>query len=527
MKIKRFFAADIRQAMRMVKEELGADAVIMSNRAVEGGIEIVAARDFDEQSIQNKLQEQSSQPATKKIALPSFDAAKKRFQSLDSQRKTDIPSTAGQLVHHHSDSTQQGQGVMQPNELGDKKIVLPNFDAARKRLQLENERKNAAALASSRSARAHRFPAEDDVSVTLSSNRTATPYVGYAEKMQLGERPEAPIAVRAPTPIVPKEQPTNPGIQEKQANLSDQLLIEMSKELKYLRTAMDTKFAMIGQAQTPPTPIRNDLLQRLINMGLSKKLGTMMANHFPDQSDLESVFAKAQDMLSQALPIADDELLETGGIIALVGPTGVGKTTTIAKLAAQFILKHGASQVALITTDNYRIGAHEQLNTYGRILDVPVRVASSADDLRMHINSFANKRLVLIDTAGMGQRDMKLVEQINTLQKNGLSIRSYLVMSAATEYKAMNAIIKAFSVFDPRACILTKLDEAVMVGSAISSIIEHNLPLSFITNGQQVPEDIYNADARALVGQCVAEMNAETDLDENQGHEPWAAQAYA
>jgi flagellar biosynthesis protein FlhF len=127
----------------------------------------------------------------------------------------------------------------------------------------------------------------------------------------------------------------------------------------------------------------------------------------------------------------------------------------------------------------------------------------------------------------MGQRDMKLVEQINTLQKNGLSIRSYLVMSAATEYKAMNAIIKAFSVFDPRACILTKLDEAVMVGSAISSIIEHNLPLSFITNGQQVPEDIYNADARALVGQCVAEMNAETDLDENQGHEPWAAQAYA
>ena len=134
----------------------------------------------------------------------------------------------------------------------------------------------------------------------------------------------------------------------------------------------------------------------------------------------------------------------------LVGPTGVGKTTTIAKLAAKFILKHGASQVALITTDNYRIGAHEQLNTYGRILDVPVRVASSAEELRNLINGFSDKRLILIDTAGMSQRDMKLVEQINTLQQNELSIRSYLVMSAATEYKAMNAIIKAFSVFDPQ-----------------------------------------------------------------------------
>ena len=463
MKIKRFFAADIRQAMRMVKEELGADAVIMSNRTVDGGIEIVAARDFDEQSIHNKLQEQAAEQQeppehkAKKIVLPNFDAAKKRLQLLDSQRK----QSATALVPE------------QP--------VRQNIDQ----------------------------------------------YVGYAEKMQLREKPETTTA-KVNVSVVKEDPLKNVKTPEKQASLSDKLLMEMSKELKYLRTAMDTKLANISWVHnSQTTPIRTDLLQRLAGMSISKKLSVMIANQFTNHSDPELVFAKAQEMLVKVLPIAEDNLLETGGIVALVGPTGVGKTTTIAKLAAKFILKHGSSQVALITTDNYRIAAHEQLNTYGRILDVPVRVASSAKELRNLINGFADKRLILIDTAGMSQRDMKLVEQINTLQQNELSIRSYLVMSAATEYKAMNAIIKAFAVFDPQASILTKLDEAVTIGSAISSIIEHNLPLSFIADGQQVPEDIHSPHARSLIEHCVAELNAGSDFNDNVDYEPWMAQGYA
>ncbi len=220
-----------------------------------------------------------------------------------------------------------------------------------------------------------------------------------------------------------EEPPKTSKAPEKQINLSNKLLIEMSKELKYLRTAMDAKLATINWTPNPQTtPARTDLLQRLAGMGISKKLSNTIANQFNKDSDPEALFEKAREMLVKVLPIAEDNFLEAGGIIALIGPTGVGKTTTIAKLAAKFVLKHGSNQLALITTDNYRIGAYEQLNTYGRILDVPVRVAANAEELRNFINTFADRRLILIDTAGMNQRDMKLVEQINTLQQNELAI---------------------------------------------------------------------------------------------------------
>ncbi len=549
MKIKRFFAPDIRQAMRMVKEELGADAVIMSNKSVDGGVEIVAARDFDEQLIQSKLHKeaepQQAATQTRKLDLPDFEAEKNRLHVLSSQRKQSAegfvperPAMERPAVRSYQFPTERDTSAVNGNRSAQ---FANERDSNVRPAQFANERDTSTIPG----GRSHQFPTDRDTSTIPGGRRNVDQYVGYAEKVHLrgnletvaakpannSARPNTNARPVAPTPM-PRPQPVERPMQiampvEKPNSAADNLLLEMSKELKSLRSAMDSKLSNVSWAHTTQTnPVRADLLQRLAGMSISRKLSVKIANRFANHTDAEMVFSQAQELLAKVLPVADDDLLQYGGIAALVGPTGVGKTTTIAKLAAKFILKHGPRQVALITTDNYRIGAHEQLNTYGRILDVPVRVASSAAELHHLINGFADKRLILIDTAGMSQRDMKLVEQINTLQQSGQAIKTYLVMSAATEYKAMNEIIKSFQVFEPQASILTKLDEAATVGSAISSIIEHNLPLSFIADGQQVPEDMHNPCARTLVAQCVAELEMESDYND-VNNEAWVAQGYA
>ncbi len=522
MKIKRFFAEDIRQAMRMVKEELGADAVIMSNKSVDGGVEIVAARDFDEQLIQSKLQKQATEqePSQRSNRFPT-DGDSSSIHGSREAKKMDLPDFEAEKnrLHVLSSSRKQSADGFVP----ERAPVRPQHFAADR---------DTSSMSSSRS---NRFPIDNDTSAIPNSRRNIDQYVGYAEKVHLrgnletvtgrGSKPVAPAAPQRP---MQADRPMHIAIPaEKQSSLSDNLLLEMSKELKSLRSAMDSKLSNVNWTHNAQTnPVRAELLQRLAGMSISRKLSVKIANRFANHTDPELVFNQAQELLAKVLPVADDDLLQNGGIAALVGPTGVGKTTTIAKLAAKFILKHGPRQVALITTDNYRIGAHEQLNTYGRILGIPVRVASSASELCNIINGFADKRLILIDTAGMSQRDMKLVEQINTLQQSGQAIRSYLVMSAATEYKAMNEIIKAFQVFEPQASILTKLDEAATIGSAISSIIEHNVPLSFIADGQQVPEDMHSPCAQTLIAQCVAELDEDNDYND-ANNEAWAAQGYA
>jgi flagellar biosynthesis protein FlhF len=637
MKIKRYFAENIRQAMQMVRDELGADAVIMSNRKVDGGVEIVAARDFDEQSVRSnasnvpaqgrKVEPDYFQPSkaskqVRKVDLPDFQADKNHLHVISSPRKKEEPvyssssakrgidkyvgyaekvqlrgnpdavkhnfgtptsapmskpsvpsvmikvptkKTTAKPQPQYAQQMPQRESMYQEDyhrEPPEPRYEEPRYQESRyQEPRYQEPRYEESMYRDAPQRETYREPAAPQREAIMPNVRETRAEVSneahdlrqhfsakaddYEDEFDelLDEVVEAEIATYEKPKFadvmqkrfepamdeMPKVEKVAPAIQEETA--SEKLLSEVKKELKSLHSTLDTKLSRINfaaqhAANPNSTPIRSELLHKLAVMSISKKLSIKIANRFANHTNFDFVFTQAQELLAKVLPITQDNLLETGGVVALVGPTGVGKTTSVAKIAAQFTLKHGANQVALITTDNYRIAAHEQLNTYGRILNIPVRTASSADELRQLIHSFSDKKLVLIDTAGMSQRDMKLIEQINTLKENNLTIKSYLVMSAATEYKAMNEIIDAFHIFKPQAAILTKLDEAATIGSALSSLIEHNLALSFITNGQQVPEDMRHPIARDLIEQCVAELEIEDD-DFEEHNEAWVAQGYA
>jgi flagellar biosynthesis protein FlhF len=184
-------------------------------------------------------------------------------------------------------------------------------------------------------------------------------------------------------------------------------------------------------------------------------------------------------------------------VLALLGPTGVGKTTTVAKLASRFVREHGARHLGLLTTDNYRVGAHEQLQNYGRLLGVPVQMVDSAEDLATALAALANKRLVLVDTAGMSQRDLRLGEALASLRRDGL--RCYLTLASNAHETMLDETIAAFGALPLAGCVLTKLDECPSLGGTLSALIRHRLPVACVTDGQRVPEDLRPARARDLV----------------------------
>lgn len=257
-------------------------------------------------------------------------------------------------------------------------------------------------------------------------------------------------------------------------------------------------------------PVRAMLIKQLNKGGFDEAFAEQLVASIPESTPLHEAWQLLQKLLLGHVKTTDDDILRHGGAIALLGPTGVGKTTTIAKLAARFAMKYGAEQVALITTDHYRIGAHEQLQTYGRIMGCLVRPVSDVEELSAALYQLRNRRLVLIDTAGMGQRDVRLTEQLDTLVKNAkVRIRNYLVLPATSQRRVLQEAYEHFRRVPLSGCILTKLDESLCLGDVLGMCIQNSLPISYVTDGQRVPEDIKVADASELVAATMQQI--ETD----------------
>lgn len=415
MKIKRFFASDIRQAIKLVREELGPEAVILSNRQVKGGVEIVSAVDYDE----NLLQEFAGE------ALGS--AASTAPQSRASSARAAAP--------------------------GDQASSLKEATSQRPRPQ--------------------------------------------APRPQVAAKPAA-AASQEPDPnkqvLVWSQEPT---------------LVEMRREIETLRGLLENQLSGLAWSELQRRfPLKAQLLQRLSKLGLSAELSQRIADTLRSSRDMDTLWRDALSVLSSKVPIQGDDIMNSGGVIAFVGPTGVGKTTTIAKLAARFALRHGPRHVGLITLDNYRVGAHEQLRAYGRILDVPVRTASSADELNRFLGDMEDRRLVLIDTAGVSHRDQRMADQLGMLRRPDGKIHNYLVLASTTRLSALEDIANAYQQAPIHGCILTKLDETTSLGSSLSAVIQFGLPVAFYSDGQRVPEDLHPARAETLVERAVTIMKS-------------------
>jgi flagellar biosynthesis protein FlhF len=248
-------------------------------------------------------------------------------------------------------------------------------------------------------------------------------------------------------------------------------------------------------------PIKAELMRTLLGAGFSPQLSRQLVEAMPKGVDHDKGLKWLKAALAHNLRVVESgaDFITRGGVYALVGPTGVGKTTTVAKLAARAVLKFGAERVALITTDSYRIGAHEQLKIYGRILNVPVHAVKDETELQLTLADLTRSHLILIDTVGMSQRDRRITEQIEFLCGRGSKVRRHLLLPATAQNVTLDDIVRAYRGSGMDGVILSKIDESVSIAPAIDCLIRHGLDLHYVTNGQKVPEDLHLANALYLV----------------------------
>ncbi len=265
----------------------------------------------------------------------------------------------------------------------------------------------------------------------------------------------------------------------------------IQKEISQLRAIIESQTELISWNKLiDQNTVARRLLQKLSISGFGFNLSKLLLGTVKSVNDFDSAWSQIEVRLKDKFSMTQECVIESGGIVALVGPTGVGKTTTIAKIAAQYAMQHGNSDIAIISTDHFRIGAHDQISIYGSILNVPVVTANDESELHKALKILKNKKLVLIDTAGLSQRDARVQEVMQALSKLSKDLITYLVVSANSQLCVQKEIINNFRSDNINGVVVSKTDEASQIGGVLTALIEQSLPLAYETTGQRVPEDI-------------------------------------
>ena len=526
MKIKRFVASDMRSAMNLVRKEHGPDAVILSNRRIEEGVEIVAAANYDESAVQRALEAARKDVAPPPVPRPrsaadAVIAAVTRRKAPVATPEPVAATTSAVAALARAAVGATGRTLDTANE-----IVPPpgsdGFAATLARASVSpavnepslpeqifapfNVEQAAAAspaapvdaVAAPAPINRARFvidpPLEETEETVLQGAAVPVPVVAAAlpPALPLPIAETVIAAANEPAPVV-ASVPELTVIQR-----DDEEIRQLRHEVAGMRHVIEREMHRFTDERLRGSPVRAAALDLMDEYGFDAGISRDVAMQIPLDTEAHRGRGLMLGLLSKKLPIAPVDPLEAGGVIALVGPTGAGKTTTIAKLASRFAEAHAARDVALVTTDTCRIGAREQLYGFGRQLGIAVHEASSGSDLNQLLERLKDYKLVLIDTAGLGPRDRALAAQLQWLRA-AEQIRTLLVLPANTSFGDMDEVVRRFSAANPQGVVLSKLDETGRFGTALSVAVDHRLPITWVTDGQDVPEDLHRASAANLV----------------------------
>ncbi|EJM60770.1 flagellar biosynthesis protein FlhF [Pseudomonas sp. GM48] len=423
MQVKRFFAADMRQAMKLVRDELGADAAIIGNRRIAGGVELTAALDY-------KL------------------------------------------------------SALAPR--------VPN-------MELEDElRKTQSRIVTAQAELSLRSDGESD----KSTNRQLFAGLPLTAAEPLIEPTYA--EPRRPAPAAPASTGVDPRAFD-----------SMRFELNSLRELMEVQLGSLAWNQLQGSrPDQANLWRRLQRIGLSGPLSRDLLALITEIEEPRQAWRMLLAHLARMIVTPEVEPLEEGGVIAMVGPAGMGKTTTLAKLAARYVLKYGAQNIALVSMDSFRIGAQEQLKTLGRILNVSVTHVDPGQSLVQALEPLLRKRVVLIDTAGLQASDPALRMQLESLAGRGIRSKNYLVLATTSQKQVLTAAYHSYKRCGLAGCILTKLDETASLGEVLSLAISHELPVAYLTDGPRIPDDLHLPRRHQLVSRAVSVQMQEEPSEE-------------
>ncbi|ALA82432.1 flagellar biosynthesis protein FlhF [Stenotrophomonas maltophilia] len=517
MKIKRFVAADMRSAMNLVRKEHGPDAVILSNRRIEEGIEIVAAANYDESAVQRALEasrrDVAPPPAPKpRTAADAVIAAVTRRRSSTPAPEPVAATTSAVAALARAAVGATGRTLDSADEIvptrGSTGFAATLARAAVNEPALPEqifapfaEAIVAPAPAAAAPANRARFPIDPPHQAHHESPTPAVqppplPTAAVAD-VQPGIAASEPTTADAndeasPAPVL-APAPTLTVVAQDDAEIR-----QLRHEVAGMRQVIEREMNRFTDERLRGCPVRATALDLMDEYGFDAGLARDVAMQIPLETEAHRGRGLMLGLISRKLPIAPVDPLEEGGVIALVGPTGAGKTTTIAKLASRFAEKHAPRDVALVTTDTTRIGAREQLYGYGRQLGIAVHEANSGTDLDQLLERLKDYKLVLIDTAGLGPRDRALAAQLQWLRA-ARQVRTLLVLPANTSFGDMDEVVRRFGAANLQGLVLSKLDETGRFGNALSVAVDHALPITWVTDGQDVPEDLHRASAANLV----------------------------